>query len=251
MSANSVIKKIFGLAGIEVRLKKNVSRARALEKQQQWETKWRTLKAYMNFETIIDVGANTGQFALMISRVFPEAEIYSFEPVPDCFDSLKANTRKVAHCKVFNTALGSEPGRAVFQRSGYTPCSSFLKRNDKLVCEIPETEESTSIEVPVDSLDHFFCDEALRPGILLKLDVQGYEREVVKGAAAFLQKVDAVVTEVAFVPQYHDQPLFDDIYTLLRAHGFSYRGNIDQLMCKHTPEILEADALFMKDGVKA
>lgn len=247
MSINSVVKSMFGLVGCEIRLTKNVSKLRQKYHEGRWQSKWQLLAQQMDIRSIIDVGANTGQFAVMINKVFPDAVIYSFEPLPACFEDLKKNTAHIAQCFSYQTAMGRAPGKHLFNQSGYTPCSSFLEPTELLTNQIPLTEHVSAIEVRVDSLDRFFEKRSLSEKTLLKLDVQGFENEVILGGKTFLNSVDVIVTEVAFDPQYKKQPLFDDINALLRDFGFVYHGSIDQNICAYNSRIIEADAIFYKE----
>jgi hypothetical protein len=112
--------------------------------------------------------------------------------------------------------------------------------------EIRETEQVTPVTVKVERLDDVLAPLPVKAPVMLKLDVQGFEMEVLKGAPRILAMSDTVVAEVAFQPLYEGQPLFDDLYAALRCHGFVYRGNLDQNLSKVDGRILEADALFAR-----
>lgn len=79
-----------------------------------------------NIGTILDIGANTGQFCQMIHEVLPEAMIYSFEPLRDCYEQLVANMKDVPNFKAFNFALGYEDSETEIHRSEFSPSSSLL-----------------------------------------------------------------------------------------------------------------------------
>jgi len=85
--------------------------------------------------TIIDVGANTGQFAGMIERVFPEARIYCFEPIPEAFKQLgKWSKQKNGKVNAFNLALGDSEGEIeMLYHTDHSPSSSILKTTE--ICE--------------------------------------------------------------------------------------------------------------------
>ena len=246
MTIQHFLKKVFGLFGIEIRLNRNVAKHIAHEKSLVWQRKWELLARQMEIKTVIDVGANTGQFATMINQVFPRARIYSFEPLPDCFSALVENTAYLEQVDCKQVALGREQGVQLFKQTGFSPCSSFLEPTELLTDQIPAAEQVTELEVQIDTLDHQFSERSLDSKVLLKLDVQGFEKEVLLGAAETLKKVDVVVAEVAFAVQYEGQPLFDELNALLRDCGFKYQGNVDQHLCTQTSQIIEADAIFVK-----
>ena len=83
--------------------------------------------------TVLDVGANVGQFASMIHRLIPSATLHSFEPLEDCYRQLRNKMGSVKGFHAFNIALGDRNGREQIYRSDYTPSSSLLPMDDLLV----------------------------------------------------------------------------------------------------------------------
>ena len=69
----------------------------------------------LNVQTILDIGSNTGHFALAINEIFPSAKIYSFEPLPECFEELKEKVKDISNATVYNTALGNQSGKINLQ----------------------------------------------------------------------------------------------------------------------------------------
>jgi hypothetical protein len=111
----------------------------------------------------------------------------------------------------------------------------------------PWSAGETTIEVEMRTLDDVLAGAALAPKVLLKLDVQGYEDQVLAGAAAVLARTDYVAAEVSFRPLYQGQPLFDAIYARLVAAGFRYHGNLDQIPSPEDGRALQADAFFVRE----
>jgi hypothetical protein len=83
-----------------------------------------------NIMTIFDIGANTGQFASLIHEVLPEAFIYSFEPLEECYQKFKTKEREITNFEAFNVALGDTDGEIEFYRNEYSPSSSILPMAD-------------------------------------------------------------------------------------------------------------------------
>jgi FkbM family methyltransferase len=172
------------------------------------------------FETILDVGANAGQFALAAALHFPEAKIYSFEPLPDVFNQLLENTRMKHNIKAFNCALGNRNGRIPFFRNEYTRLSSSLKIHEKNN-HLRYNQDLTSLtEVELVKLDDFVTLLDMKSPSLLKIDVQGMEMDVLNGCINLLPRIDFIVCEAALVQLYDNQPLFDDIHCLVRSNGY-------------------------------
>ena len=96
----------------------------------------------LNFKTVLDIGANIGQFALAINAVLPEAQIYSFEPLPDCFEKLKEKQKYITNFTPINVGLGNQSGSLSFERSSLDLASSFLKMTDVHKEAFPNSKNS-------------------------------------------------------------------------------------------------------------
>ncbi len=110
----------------------------------------------------------------------------------------------------------------------------------------PQTEHSQKVNVLVSKLDEVSARLILEAPVLLKIDVQGFELAVLKGAEKMLSQVDCVVCEVSFQPLYQGQATFAEIYQLLLAAGFEYKGSLENLLSPVDGSIMQADAVFMR-----
>ena len=203
---------------------------------------------HLPIRSIIDVGANTGQFARNIATVFPEAYIYSFEPLLQPFDLIKQWARKQqGKITVFNVALGDHEGTVeMFSHLEHSPSSSLLKSTD--VCErlYPFTKKQTLVSVALRTLDRFLTDMSITlvPDILIKLDVQGYEDRVITGGQETFGKAVACIVEINLDPLYEDQANLRDIFILLDELGYYYAGNLQQAYADE--HVVYIDAMFIK-----
>ena len=200
----------------------------------------------LGIDTVLDIGANTGQFTRTISSLLPNCKIYSFEPLPDCFEKLQKFADKHNNIKTFNTGVGDQSGLMQFERNNASPSSSFLKMTDIHKQAFPFTEKSSTVEVKISRLDDICEDLDLGTALFVKIDVQGYEDKVLKGGEKTVKKAKLVIVETSFVPLYESQPLFDDIYKIFSKWGFKCIGMIDQLPDPITGQILQGDAIFIK-----
>jgi FkbM family methyltransferase len=196
--------------------------------------------------TILDVGAHQGEFASGMIRVLPKARVYSFEPLPDCYEKLTKRFSGNPRIQAFNVALSDSSGKAQFWRSSFTKSSSLLAMADLHRQAFPWTATSTAIEVSMDTLDHVSGSMELVAPVLLKIDVQGAELRVLGGARQALRKIDHVVVEASFRPLYEGQPLFDDVYRFLHAEGFRLNGVWDTLHSPMDGSALQSDMLFSR-----
>ncbi len=243
-----VIKSVLHACGLDVRLTRNVARAQRLAWDDAWRANARSLTTH-EIRTVIDIGANTGQFAKLIHPLFPEARIYSFEPLPDCLAELQRTLADIPGAVALPLALGDVTGTVEFNRSAFSPSSSFLEMTDVHRANWPASSEQHKTIVSVRRLDDVMADANLSDGILVKMDVQGFEDRVIRGGVAVISRSKVVVVEVSFVELYVGQPLFDDIYRLLRELGFAYRGNIEQFTSKTDGQVLFADAIFVNEDL--
>jgi FkbM family methyltransferase len=196
-------------------------------------------------KTVIDVGAHAGEFSSAVRTVLPNARIYAFEPLPECCDEIRL---KLGHgpFQVFQVAVGDRSGQVEFWRSSFTKSSSVLPMAQLHREAFPWSASNECLTVPLMRLDDYVDKVEVEPKVLLKIDVQGYEDRVLRGGLQFLKRVDWIVVEVSFRPLYEGQGQFADVYDFLVKQGFSYSGNVEQLLSPSDGSILQADALFVR-----
>ncbi len=184
---------------------------------------------------------------MMIHRVLPKARILSFEPLEDCFRQLQANLRSVSNFKAFRCALGDKDAKQHMYRNEFSPSSSLLQMNILHKEAFPFTKHEMIETVEVRRLDNVVRDLNLEDGILVKIDVQGFEDRVIWGGESLIARARVLIVETSFQPLYRGQALFDGIYSLMRDRGFKYMGNLDQLRSPIDGSVLQADAVFVKE----
>ena len=203
-------------------------------------------KQKLEFKTVLDVGANVGQFTVASLKLFPGVTIHAFEPQPDCMTSLKKSIKDEGNVTTYNVALGEYEGTADFHVNSHNHSSSILKLADSHLQAFPEAKESESISVRVTMLDSLLKEKAWPRPCLMKLDVQGYERCVLQGGVETLKDVDFVIIETSFKPLYEGEALFLEMVEIMRSHGFEFVRPVGWLMHPETEEMLQMDALFSK-----
>lgn len=196
-------------------------------------------------QTILDIGANTGQFAERARRVLPQAEIYSFEPVPEALTILRKRAQRDERLHVVPLALGASEQVCEMQViDGFTPGSSFLKMTEQTSRALRDHSRQRAYEVRVSTLDAWALPLALEKPLGVKLDVQGYENQVIAGGEQTIGEASVVIVEVSYKPVYRGQGLFDDTYVLMRDKGFQCVGITDLTYLPGTEELIQADAIF-------
>lgn len=202
-----------------------------------------------NFRTIIDVGANKGQFAREISKFFPKAQLYCFEPLEEPFRILsKWAMTQGGRVICFNTALGESSGEiSMHQHDEHSPSSSVLASTETCHELYPQTRAEHLAAIQMITMDEALGDSLkdASADVLLKLDVQGFEDRVLRGGKRSLLYCRAVILEVCIEPLYESQADFRTITELLYECGFKYVGNLDQAFAQDG-RVLFLDAVFLR-----
>ncbi len=170
--------------------------------------------------TVFDVGANEGQFAGAVGYWYPAAKIISFEPSPATFKKLQVHTKKLRQATLEQTAVGDKKGTLDFYVSKHTHASSALVVSREQAAFNPDTAETTKISVPVTTLADYAAGKSWPKPLLLKLDVQGFERKVLEGMGSFVEQVDYLLFECSYRPMYENEPLFAEMHDYVRGLGF-------------------------------
>jgi FkbM family methyltransferase len=200
----------------------------------------------LNIRTVLDIGANTGQFAAEIHRILPDAAIYSFEPLKDCCERLVETMRDVPKFKAFDFALGQEASGLEMHRSEFSLSSSILPMAEPHTQAFPFTRGVVLERIRVERLDDVAASLQLVDNILIKIDVQGFEDRVIAGGPNTIARAKVLIVEMSFKKLYEGQPLFDRIYDTLTRIGFAYHGNFhEQLLNPVDGSVLQADGIFI------
>ena len=196
--------------------------------------------------TVLDIGASHGQFAHEALRAFPGVNIYSFEPIPECYQELLALSDSAPTVHPLNLALSDRDGEQDLWLSGFRDSSSLHEMLPAHVAAWPHTAIEKKIIVKVARLDAVAPSLALEGPVFAKIDVQGHELAVIHGGRAILSLCERVMLECNFAPLYEGQPSFIQLYDELRSLGFLFEGFISPLRHPQTLELLSADAVFYK-----
>jgi FkbM family methyltransferase len=196
------------------------------------------------FATVLDVGASRGQFALFALTKFPNARLICFEPLSEAYATL----RKVItgqNVELHAIALGSLRSEATLHVSARDDSSSLLAIGVQQVATFPGTHEARTTKVTVDVLNTYLDNDLPRP-CLLKIDVQGFELEVLKGAGDGLARVDEVLVEASFVELYTGQALADEVIGYLADRGLRLI-DVHGVVRSTDGNALQADFLFRRN----
>jgi len=200
--------------------------------------------------TVVDVGANVGQFSALIAALHPEARLVAFEPMPDAAATWRRVFDGRSNAVLHTVAIGTTKGEATLHVSARADSSSLLPIGEGQRTVFPGTEEAGTMRIEVAPLDAFLSAAEISRPALLKIDVQGYELEVLRGAESLLRCFDYVYVEASFMTLYEGQPLFDEVAAFLAARGFREEGRYN-LSVDAEGRPVQADFLFARDGAAA
>lgn len=198
---------------------------------------------------IFDVGANVGQYGLELrSHIGYRGRIVSFEPMGAAHDALgKAAAQSEGWELAPRVAIGAKEGTITLNVSGNSVSSSVLPMLDAHANAAPESRYVNSELVPVAPLDslapRYFRADSIA---FLKIDTQGYEDEVLQGAAETLARVVGVQLELSLVPLYAGQKLMPALMEQMTERGFELWGISPTFAEPDTGRMLQVDATFFK-----
>jgi FkbM family methyltransferase len=177
----------------------------------------------MRPQTLIDAGANKGQFALAARLAVPGVRIFAFEPLPGEAAVFRRNLADAEGVELQMVALSDRAGRASLRVADRADSSSLLPLTPAASTAYG-LHQAAPVEVELRRLDAALTADQLQGTTLLKIDVQGAEAIVIAGATGLLERIDLIYVELSFVPLYAGQPLAGEVVTLLDGHGFALRG---------------------------
>lgn len=189
-------------------------------------------------KVVIDVGAYRGEWTREVGNIFPDASFLLFEPQPDKSEILQQLARSASYpVTVHQVLLGAKHIAEVPYQLMETG-SSVLPEKTSFPRE--------TIKLPMRTLDECLGSETLAGPVFLKLDVQGYELEVLKGAESTLRKTDAILLEVALLEYNEGAPLLGDVVAFLKDRNFVVY-DLCSFMRRETDQALfQIDLLFLR-----
>ena len=173
---------------------------------------------------VVDIGANRGQFSLLARGLNPVARIYAFEPLPEAAARYRTVFARDPGVTLHEAAIGTRTGQAAIHISRCDDSSSLLPITSTQAALFAGTKEVGTTMVKVAPLDEFLTPEQIIEPALLKLDVQGYELEALKGCETLLDRFAYAYVECSFMELYAGQALADEVVGWLQKRGFQLCG---------------------------
>jgi FkbM family methyltransferase len=198
-------------------------------------------------DVVLDVGANVGEYAQQLRTDRFKGRIVSFEPQSAPFRELQRRAAADPRWDCRQLALSDTDGEATMNVSSHTPTSSFLPIKDWLVTELPEVGYVATERARLMRLDSL-REELIRPSdrTLLKVDVQGYELNVLQGARRTLSDIALLECELSLVALYEGSPLLRDMLAWLETAGFRLVSVEPTGFFPPSGEVLQVDGIFSR-----
>lgn len=205
----------------------------------------------LQIETVIDVGANVGQFAGGLRRAGYRGRIASIEPQREAHATLLTEAAKdpLRSWQVLpRMALGESPATLDLHIAGNSWSTSLLPMLDAHVNALPSSREVRVEKIPVQRLDDALQAAGLHAAspMLLKLDVQGYESQVLRGATGVLPATRAILTEMSLAPLYDGQVLWRELCDQITSYGFDVFDIQPGFADPDSGRLLQVDGLFTR-----
>ena len=199
---------------------------------------------------VIDVGANVGQYGKAIRENGYMGHIFSFEPVKDNYLLLEKSTQKDPNWHTFNFALGSKNSTGLMNVTRRTEFSSFFKPSqfsEKIFNDQVSISESQQVEIrSLDSIIGEITRFVPESRVYLKMDTQGYDLEVLKGASELVKNIIALQSELSVQPLYDGMPDYLQALAIFRSYGFEAAGFYPVAQDPNSHAIIEFDCVMVK-----
>jgi FkbM family methyltransferase len=204
----------------------------------------------LSIDCVFDVGANHGGFGDQLRDIGYKGWIVSFEPVRAAFEDLSKHAAARPPWRVFQYALGSKAGQAEINVCECDLLNSFLTPTGPSQT-LPTNQIVGRETVEIRRLDDLF-DECMAgipaQRLYLKIDTQGFDLEVLRGADGVLANFQGAQTEVSFVPIYHQMPKYFESLREFESRGFSVVDFMPVLRANKGPLMMEMDCIMARNS---
>lgn len=198
-------------------------------------------------DDVLDIGANTGQFGTALRRAGFTGRIVSLEPLAAAYAALEQRSARDARWVTERAAVSDRPGTITMNVAGNSVSSSVLPMLDRHADAAPQSRYVATEEVAATTVDDLVARHGVDPArTLLKVDVQGYEKSVLDGAAATLGRFGAVRCELSLVPLYGGQALMPEMVQYLGDHGLDLWIIEPGFREPGTGRLLQLDGVFFR-----
>lgn len=204
-----------------------------------------------NINLALDIGASEGFYGIELRECGYTGRIISFEPLAQSYESLKIRCSKDKKWDCFNVALGDVKKEVEMSVSGHVTSSSLLPMTEAHISAMPPSATISKERIVLRTLDSFLGSEIKHEErIYMKIDVQGFEMLVLKGAEKILNQVVALELELSLAQLYQGGPLFIDMLKYMEELGFMVVSLNHVFSDAKTDQLLQVDGIFKRKAFK-
>jgi FkbM family methyltransferase len=198
---------------------------------------------------ILDVGGGTATTACLFSKAFQKHKLYIFEPIPSNFKEIEQSKYRTEKWHLVNKAVGSKIGETEMHIANRITASSLLDLNpekvDGLYADVLTQKETLSIKVT--TIEHEIPKNV--PVDILKMDVQGYEMEVLKGCGGVLKNIKLIVLEINNHDGFKNAPTYFEIDEFMRDNNFELYDLLPNY--REAGKLMDWDAIYVNKTMNA
>ena len=219
-----------------------------LKKHPTLESHLMNMLKHHNIDTVLDVGANVGEFGKMIRKRGYVGTIHSFEPVQELYDQLNNASENDSNWYSHKMALGSKNEDKQINIMNKSTFSSFQKLSDFGRQKFPKVEPMSHEIVNISTVNDFISQTIIEPEskkILLKIDTQGYDIEVFRGSLSSIQNITLILTEMSIQAIYTQTIAYLDFLQELNTYGFIVTGIYPISRRKEDFSLVEVDCILV------
>jgi FkbM family methyltransferase len=209
----------------------------------------RRIKLLNHYEInkILDIGANDGGFAKEMFEIGYRGKIISFEPLLSAYSIIEAKSRNNNKWSTINKALGDFDGESFINVSKNSVSSSMLNMLPTHLNSAPASKYISKERIIVNKLDSIYDDFCLdNENVYLKIDTQGFEKQILDGALNSLKNIKGVQLELSIIPLYDVTVTYIEMITFLNELGFELYSIESGFSDMKTGQLLQIDAIFFR-----
>ena len=200
----------------------------------------------LEINVLLDVGANEGQFAKKVRSYGYSEKIISFEPLHNVYERLISNTKKDKNWIHKNLAIGDFNGETYINVSNYSLSSSILQMSDLHLEAKKNSEFISKHKIQIEKIDTFISKNDIKSSnIFLKVDTQGTEHQVIKGADNNLDNIRGILCELSLNELYLGQKLWIEIIESMKAKNFEVWYLEKGFQHPKNNKVLQLDCIFL------
>lgn len=205
---------------------------------------------HFDINVLLDVGANSGQFAEKTIIYGYKKKIISFEPMSKAHKELSLKSKKYKNWEIYKrVGIGEKKGVKILNISKNSVSSSILEINKKHLVDEPNARIISKEKINLVTLNDVLKNFNKKDKIFLKIDTQGFEKKIIKGASKVLNKINCIMLETSIIPMYKGEDNYIEIIQFMKKKGFYVWAIERGFSNKITGRVNQLDIIFVKKNV--